>query len=161
MDTRIRPATRADLDTIVEFNRRLALETEHKALDTEVLRSGVGALLSNPEKGRYFIAETDAGVVGQIMVTGEWSDWRNGSFWWIQSVYVAENCRGQGIFTALFRHVEAEARQQSDVCGLRLYVDNLNLPAQAAYRGCGMTMTDYRIMELDRSGAVRPLEHAQ
>jgi len=161
MHARIRPATRADLDTIVDFNRLLALETEHRALDIDVLRSGVDAVLSHPDRGRYFLAETAAGVVGQIMITCEWSDWRNGSFWWIQSVYVAENWRAQGIFTALFRHVDAESRRQSAVCGLRLYVDSGNLRAQAAYRGCGMTMTDYRIMELDRSGAVRQLENPQ
>ena len=144
---RIRPATPKDLDTIVEFNLSLASETEGKALDRHVLRAGVEAALADASRARYFLAEVDGQVVGQTMFTTEWSDWRNGTFWWIQSVYIAAAHRGQGVFRALYGHIRDLARREPDVCGIRLYVDKQNHRAIETYRRLGMELTDYLICE--------------
>ncbi len=149
MPITIRPAQSGDLDFIVECNARLARETEDKQLDPAKLRPGVEALLAAPDKGRYFIAELDNRPAGQIMFTTEWSDWRNGFFWWIQSVYVMAAARRRGVFTALFRHLEQLARNDEHVCGLRLYVDQANQAAQQTYRRLGLDATDYSIMEVE------------
>jgi len=156
MTTAVRTARAADLETIADFNVAMALEAEHKRLDPDTVRRGVAAALADPAKGRYFIAERDGQVVGQLMITFEWSDWRNGVFWWIQSVYVHPQARQSGVFTALFRHLEAQAKSQPGVCGLRLYVEDGNTRAQATYRRCGMADGGYRVMEIDYSDAVRP-----
>jgi GNAT superfamily N-acetyltransferase len=111
--------------------------------------SGVTALLNDPAKGVYFIAERDGMPAGQLLVTYEWSDWRNGNFWWIQSVYVAEKFRGQGIFRALFEHVETLSRSRKDVCGLRLYAASHNSRAQEVYVRLGMKKTRYEVFETD------------
>jgi ribosomal protein S18 acetylase RimI-like enzyme len=109
----------------------------------------VATLLASPDKGRYFIAELNGKPAGQLMLTAEWSDWRNGSFWWIQSVYVLDAARRQGVFTALFRHVDRLARDDASVCGLRLYVEHANQAAQETYRRLGLGATHYAIMELE------------
>lgn len=145
----VRPAEDRDLDFIVEGNARLARETENKHLDLTTLRPGVESLLTAPEKGKYFIAELDRRPAGQIMYTTEWSDWRNGFFWWIQSVYVIQAARRCGVFTALFRHVEQLARDDATVCGLRLYVEHDNQAAQRTYRRLGLDSTQYSLMELE------------
>lgn len=146
---RIRPAVSADLETIVDFNERLALESEGRQLVRTTLASGVVALLEDSEKGRYFIAETETGeTAGQLMITYEWSDWRNGVFWWLQSVYVRPTFRKQGVFSALFDHVAAQARDEGDACGIRLYVENENAPAQATYHARGFERANYEVMEL-------------
>jgi GNAT superfamily N-acetyltransferase len=151
--TTIREAKLSDTATIADFNARMALETEHRNLDIERVRLGVQALLSDPAKGAYFIAETEAEevaiIVGQLLITYEWSDWRNGNFWWIQSVYVAEGYRGQGIFRALFNHVDQLAKARNDVCGLRLYVDAQNDSARKTYERLGMKRTNYELFETD------------
>ena len=149
MSVTIRPARASDLDFIVDNNAQLARETENKSLDAAKLRPGVTSLLATPDKGRYFIAELDGKPAGQIMFTTEWSDWRNGFFWWIQSVYVVAAARRNGVFTALFRHVEQLARDDASVCGLRLYVDHANQSAQQTYRRLGLDATEYSIMELE------------
>jgi len=151
---RVRPATPSDEDTIVAFNASLARESEHRNLDLNVLREGVRALLTDVQLGQYLIAEADGKAVGQLMWTSEWSDWRNGRFWWIQSVYVAQDWRGRGVFKALYDQIDTLSRTTPGVCGLRLYVERANARAQAAYRGCGLALTDYLVMETDRSGAV-------
>ena len=130
-------------------NLRLALETERRQLDPATVAAGVKALLADAAKGIYFVAEADGQPVGQLLITREWSDWRNGDFWWIQSVFVLEAFRGQGVFRALFQHVEALARARTDVCGLRLYVEANNSRAQDAYRRLGLTKTDYELFETD------------
>ncbi len=145
----VRSGTPADLDFIVDCNARLARETEHKELDPAKLRPGVESLLAAPAKGRYLIAEFDRRPVGQIMFTTEWSDWRNGFFWWIQSVYVMPQERRSGVFTALFRHLERLAREDTSVCGLRLYVDHGNENAQRTYRRLGLDVTHYALMEVE------------
>ena len=149
---RIRPAVPDDTPTIIAFNLGLAEESERRQLDRGVLERGVRALLGDPSRGRYFLAECEDTPVGQIMLTQEWSDWRNGMFWWIQSVYVHPDWRARGVFKALFAHVDALSRRAEEVCGLRLYVERDNARAQEAYRRCGLATTDYILMELDRSG---------
>jgi GNAT superfamily N-acetyltransferase len=134
---------------ITDCNLRLADETERLRLDPARVTAGVTALLKDPAKGIYFIAECAGAPAGQLLVTYEWSDWRNGNFWWIQSVYVAEAFRGRGIFRALFDHVQAQARSTHDVCGLRLYVETNNSRAQKVYGRLGMKKTDYEMFQTD------------
>jgi ribosomal protein S18 acetylase RimI-like enzyme len=143
----IRRATSGDAEVVVDFNRRLAEESEGKILDPALLKAGVAQALTDPHKGLYFLAEDGGRVVGQIMITTEWSDWRNGWFWWIQSVYVRPEARRRGVFRALFEHVSQAARQDSSVIGLRLYVDEDNHSAQETYRRLGMTDTGYFVLE--------------
>ncbi|HUY33656.1 MAG TPA: GNAT family N-acetyltransferase [Pirellulales bacterium] len=151
----IRAATLADAETIAEFNRLLALESENKQLNPSVLERGVRRALARPELCRYFVAEAERRVVGQTMLTYEWSDWRAGVFWWIQSVYVVPDRRGRGVFRALFRHIETLAKNTSEVCGLRLYVEEHNAPAIAAYGRMGMSPSGHLLYELDWSGDER------
>jgi len=145
----IRRACVADAETLASFNERMAWETEHLTLDAERIRQGVWAVLNDESKGFYLVAERDQRVAGQLMVTYEWSDWRNGTFWWIQSVYVHPDYRGQGIYSGLYRHLERLARQTPGVCGLRLYVEQDNDRACEVYQRLGMTITPYRMLELD------------
>ena len=148
MNLLIRPARWSDIDVICEFNRRLATETENKDLDPVILKAGVAAMFGDPLKGSYFVAELEGEVVGQLGVTCEWSDWRNGNFWWIQSVYVAASARRHGVFRKLFGHLLQEARSQTNVIGVRLYVEHNNHVAQATYEKLGMEMMGYHVMEM-------------
>lgn len=143
----IRDAVPADTVTIASYNSQLAEETEARALAAAVIHAGVSALLEDSTKGRYWVAETEGKLVGQIMVTYEWSDWRNGMLWWIQSVYVHPDFRRRGIYKALYRHVEACAKSCEDVRGLRLYVENNNTRAQKTYAALGMLDPHYRVLE--------------
>jgi ribosomal protein S18 acetylase RimI-like enzyme len=143
----IREATPDDAATIARFNQRIALETEGKTLEKERILAGVSRLLSEPARGRYWLAEVGGAVVGQSMVTYEWSDWRNGNVWWIQSVYVAEEYRRRGIYSALYAAIQDEARNDTDACGIRLYVEKSNERAQATYRALGMEGGTYLVME--------------
>lgn len=145
----VRPASPVDAEFLVRGNAEMALETEHLSLDLDRLRSGVLALFDDPAKGLYWIAEMGGRRAGQMMITYEWSDWRNGTFWWIQSVYTVPQYRGQGVFKALYRHVDGLARKDASVCGLRLYVEQENGRAQATYERCGMHRTVYRMFEAD------------
>jgi GNAT superfamily N-acetyltransferase len=142
----IRAARPEDTEIIARFNEQLASETEGLVLDPFVIRAGVRALLQDPAKGRYFVAATNGKVVGQIMHTYEWSDWRNAWFWWIQSVYVAPESRAQGVFKALHRHLEMLASSTGSICGLRLYVEDGNQRAQEVYTRLGLKMAGYRVM---------------
>jgi ribosomal protein S18 acetylase RimI-like enzyme len=151
MTITIREATTADLADVVHFNAAMALETEGKTLDRGVLTSGVRHALADPAKGRYFLAEIDGTTIGQLMFTLEWSDWRDGWFWWIQSVYVDRDFRRRGVFSSLYGHLAELASGAPDVCGLRLYVDGENVPAQRVYAKLGMDMTGYRVMEMPLS----------
>lgn len=142
----VRPATLADAPTIAEFNRRLAIETEDLALDPATLGAGVAAILADRNKGLYFVADGEGEVIGQMMITYEWSDWRNGWIWWLQSVYVRADCRRFGIFRALFGHVVDEARRAGDVAMIRLYVEDENATAQATYRQLGFEEMHFKLM---------------
>ncbi len=146
---RIRSATPDDLAVIVEYNRLLALETEHKVLDLATLESGVACALADPDRLRYWVAEAgDPGqVIGQAAVTREWSDWRMGWIWWFQSVYVARDFRGRSVFRSLHRRIRDEARSLPDVIGLRLYVEDANHPAQRTYQSLGMKPGGYSVYE--------------
>jgi GNAT superfamily N-acetyltransferase len=146
---RIRDAAMRDAAVIAEFNLALAAETENLKLDPKCVSAGVEALLRDPAKGLYFLAESGDEVAGQVMITYEWSDWRNANLWWLQSVYVKPEHRGQGIFGALFRHVQNLARQTPGVCGLRLYMHRDNSRARSSYERLGMTQTHYLVFELD------------
>jgi ribosomal protein S18 acetylase RimI-like enzyme len=143
----IRLATRGDAAALTEFNAAMALETEGKQLLPEVIGAGVRALLEQPASGFYLLAESAPRIVGSLLVTTEWSDWRNGDFWWIQSVYVHPDFRRQGVYKRLYRHVQKLAAQDPKVCGFRLYVERENARAQATYRALGMQETRYLVFE--------------
>lgn len=151
---RVRDATAADADTLADFNARMAWETEGKRLLPHVVGAGVRRLLGEPGLGYYLVAEADGESVASLLVTTEWSDWRNGRFWWIQSVYVVPAWRRRGVFRALYDAVKERSEAQGDVCGFRLYVERDNARAQATYRSLGMEETDYRIMEELKPGVV-------
>ena len=145
----IRPATLADVELIVGFSAAMAKETEGRTLDEVRLRKGTLAVLESKDRGYYLVAELGPEVVGQLLLTYEWSDWRNGVFWWIQSVYVAPPARRQGVYRAMHAHVIADARSRDDVCGVRLYVEKDNATAQATYGRLGMNKTSYEVYEQD------------
>ncbi len=147
MEIRIRRAKPGDAQTIVEFNARMAEETEHRSLNRSILSRGVNAILGDASKGIYFVAALNREIAGQLMITYEWSDWRNGNFWWIQSVYVRQEYRQQGVFRSLYEHVETMARKRKDVCGLRLYVERANDRAQKTYEKMGMARSAYEMFE--------------
>jgi GNAT superfamily N-acetyltransferase len=147
MPLSIRRAGPADAAIITEFNRLLAVESEAKTLDAAVLSAGVAQGLSDASKSVYFLAEEDGAAVGQMMYTTEWSDWRNGWFWWIQSVYVRPQARRRGVFRALFEHVHQAAREDGQVIGLRLYVERENHVAQKTYQNMGMEPAGYLVFE--------------
>jgi GNAT superfamily N-acetyltransferase len=136
-----------DAETIAAYNSAMAEETEGKALDPDLIGPGVRHLLEDAAKGRYWVAECDGQVIGQLMVTYEWSDWRNGTIWWIQSVYVRPDWRRKGVFSALYRHVESLASNTPQVIGLRLYVEENNKRAQRTYKALGMVNPSYLVME--------------
>ena len=144
---RIRLARPGDARAIAAFNAAMALETEGKRLFAEVIGAGVRALLRRPKAGFYLLAETKAEIAGVLMITTEWSDWRNGAFWWIQSVYVRPEFRRQGVYRRLYRHVQGPAKKDRRVCGFRLYVERENRRAQATYRALGMEKTRYLVFE--------------
>ena len=148
-DINVRRGVTSDLETITGFNAAMAQETEGKTLDLDCLRSGVSAVLSDEGLGFYLVAEIAGQVVGQLMVTTEWSDWRNAHFWWIQSVYVEPGFRRQGVYRSLDRRVKDEALNLPGVCGLRLYVDRDNHVAQAVYAGLEMQHSNYDMYEID------------
>ena len=143
----IRVAAPADADALTAFNIAMALETEQLQLLPAVVGAGVRRVLGDPTLGFYLIAEQAAQPVGGLLVTSEWSDWRNGRFWWIQSVYVVPAHRRQGVYRALHDHVREQARGDPQACGLRLYVERENTGAMATYRALGMHETDYRLYE--------------
>ena len=142
----IRQATAADLEVLVAGNLAMAMETETLQLDTATVRAGVAALLTGRAPGSYWVATDGTEVRGQLMITFEWSDWRNAPVWWVQSVYVDPASRGQGIYRALYRHVR-QAAQQAGAAGIRLYVDTGNTRAQEVYAALGMNGGHYRVFE--------------
>ena len=144
---KVRVAKHTDVVSLVKFNQLMAWETEKKELDLDILSKGVSALISDETKGFYLVAEKNEQVVGSLMVTTEWSDWRNAVFWWIQSVYIAPDYRRKGIYAQLYSQVKVLAEQQKDVCGFRLYVEKENIIAQKTYESLGMQASHYLMYE--------------
>ena len=143
----IRVATSADADPLVEFNSAMALETDSKELDANVLRCGVEAVFSDEKKGFYVVVEEGSKIIGGLMVTFEWSDWRDAWFWWIQSVYILPEARGRQIYSRLYEFIKEHAAQQGNVCGFRLYVESKNHHAQRVYEKVGMQGSHYLMYE--------------
>ena len=143
----LRQATLLDVPFLVESNVAMAFVTEHKTLDRDVLRKGIESIFADTRRGFYLIAERGASSVGCLLVTFEWSDWRNGDWWWIQSVYVIEAARRSGVFRALYAEVERRARATEGVVGLRLYVEQENATALATYAALGMEDAGYRLLQ--------------
>ena len=145
----IRRARSDEFKILAGFQQTMAKETEGKTLDPKTLQQGVSEVLSNPAKGFYLLAVLSETVVGQLMITSEWSDWRNGYFWWIQSVYVKQDHRKRGVYKALNEEVLNSARLNGNVCGIRLYVDKENTAAQQVYRNLGMSESNYDMYEIE------------
>ena len=146
-EIKVRQATAAEAGRIADFNRAMAMETEGLALDEKTVAAGVVGLMGHPDRGFYLVAEVGGAVVGCLLITYEWSDWRNKMFWWVQSVYVKPEHRGKGVYSALDEKVKALAAQAGNVCGLRLYVHKDNRRAQEVYRNLGMEETAYLVFE--------------
>ncbi|MEI7906112.1 MAG: GNAT family N-acetyltransferase [Bacteroidota bacterium] len=149
MNILIRTAIPSDVQTIAQFNSAIADETEHLHLEMERLLKGVSGMFEDPSRGFYLVAEIDGTIVGQLMITYEWSDWRNGVFWWIQSVYVKKEFRAKKIFSSLYHHIHSMAKEQPNICGIRLYVEKENELAHTIYEKLGMKKTDYDLLEVD------------
>lgn len=143
----IRKANLNDLDFIVKFNMNLAEETESKTLDINIVKQGVLKVLKEEVQGKYFVCEIDGTIVGQMMILYEWSDWRNGEFIWIQSVYVDKNYRNLGVFKKLFNHVKEYCDNGENFVGLRLYVEKNNNRAKSVYSSLGMYENYYDMYE--------------
>lgn len=142
-----RDAVPGDAQAIIEFQYAMARETENLELDLPTLTRGVHALFADPSLGRYFIAVAENRPVASLMITYEWSDWRNGMVWWIQSVYVVPEFRRRGIYAGLYAHVKAMVDAEPSIRGIRLYVDNRNKAAQEVYARLGMEGEHYRVFE--------------
>lgn len=143
----IRIASQTDADSLVAFNQAMALETEGKRLDEEKIASGVAAVFADANKGFYVVAEVENKIVGGLMVTFEWSDWRNAWFWWIQSVYILPEARGQKLYSRMYAFVKELAKDKGNVCGFRLYVEHDNVNAQKVYDAVGMQASHYIMYE--------------
>lgn len=143
----IRLAKEKDAAALVEFNQAMALETEGKNLDAQILQSGVESVFHDEKKGFYVVVEEEGKIAGGLMITFEWSDWRDGWFWWIQSVYILPEFRGRGIYHLLYDFVKEAAREKQDVCGFRLYVEKENSHAQKVYEKLGMQVSHYLMYE--------------
>ena len=145
----IREATREDTENIVRFQEGMALETEGKVLDESLLRDGITAIFDSTQKGFYLVAEVGSVVVGSLLITYEWSDWRNATFWWIQSVFIDANWRRKGVYRSMYDYVVNVAKSRKDICGIRLYVERTNTIAQQTYKDLGMTHSHYDLYETD------------
>ncbi len=143
----IRTAVQNDAKVLTEFNIRNALETENMKLDEEEALAGVKYAIDNPQKGFYLVAEREGEVLGALMITTEWSDWRNRDFWWVQSVYVRPEGRKQGIYSRLYNHAKSLAVNKGNVSAIRLYVEKNNKTAQSVYQALGMEDSDYYLFE--------------
>jgi len=143
----VRRATLDDSGILSQFNMSMAKETEGRRLDQTTVQAGVKQLFLDSQQGFYLVAEIGGPACGSLMITYEWSDWRNGLFWWIQSVYVEPAARRNGVFTALYQCVKQMAQDDASACGLRLYMEQDNLPARAVYMAMGMETTPYQVFE--------------
>jgi GNAT superfamily N-acetyltransferase len=148
-DIRIRQGTTSDINRIAEFQQALAQESEGKTLDDDVLLKGIQKIFQDEGRGFYLMAESGDQVVGGLMITYEWSDWRNANFWWIQSVYVDDQWRRQGVYRALHDYMYDIAQSRDDICDIRLYVERNNTVAQQTYNSLGMSQSHYHLYEID------------
>lgn len=149
-DLLIRVGELRDLDILVEFNQELIRETEGKEFPLDVVTAGVETLLTNLNLGFYLLAEKNHNIVGSLMITSEWSDWRNGLYWWIQSVYILPEFRRQGIYRKLYEFVKQKAQKKQNglrICGFKLYVERENTIAQNTYKALGMKESYYLLYE--------------
>ena len=146
----IRQGNADDVQKIADFNVQMAWETEAKKLDKEQVFQGVNLLIQQPQYGFYLVAELENTLIGCLMITYEWSDWRNGLFWWIQSVYVLPEYRRHGIYRQLYQIIQQMAKDQN-TCGFRLYVEKDNIIAQQTYQSLGMDECDYFMYEAAKS----------
>jgi L-amino acid N-acyltransferase YncA len=143
----IREATEKDIPSIIDFQLKMALETENITLNIATLSQGVHKLFKDSTKGRYYVAEENAEVIGCLMTTYEWSDWRCGTVIWIQSVYIAATHRGKGVYKKMYKHIQQMVISDTDLRGIRLYVDKTNKPAQQVYEKLGMNGEHYQVYE--------------
>lgn len=150
MTKKIRIAKSKDIPIIADYNIAMAMETEGKILNKEIITAGVSSIINDNSKGIYWVVEIEEELVGQLMITYEWSDWRNGTMWWIQSVYVSEDFRRQGIYTLLYDNLVNLAKKDEDCCGVRLYVEKQNTRAIETYAKLGMHNAGYEIMEFSK-----------
>ena len=142
----IRKATPEDSSAIIDFQKKMAWETEKLALTPEIVTKGVNAVFANFSFGQYWVAEEEGNVLASLLITNEWSDWRNTNVWWFQSVYVLPAFRRKGIFRSMYQHIKNEADKQG-VAGLRLYVESNNSRAQKTYEALGMKSEHYQMYE--------------
>ena len=145
----VREATPRDRAHIVGFQLQMAMETEGKSLGRELLEQGVATVIQSTDTGFYLVAESNDQIVGSLLVTYEWSDWRNATFWWIQSVFVDATFRRRGVYRAMHTHIHDMARSRDDICGIRLYVERSNRVAQRTYDSLGMSKSHYDMYEID------------
>ncbi|MHC1708578.1 MAG: GNAT family N-acetyltransferase [Bacteroidales bacterium] len=143
----IKTAEPSHIETIVNFQLLMAIESEGITLDQEILSKGVKAVFADPAKGKYFLCQQEGKVIASLLITYEWSDWRNGMVWWIQSVFVSPDYRKSGVFRAMFENIRQQALNDPGVRGIRLYVDNGNTPALQVYQNIGMNGDHYRVFE--------------
>lgn len=143
----VRPAEPLDFEVIATFQIAMARETEQIQLYKPIVTAGVKRVFAKPELGKYFVAEKDEKVVASLLITYEWSDWRNGTVWWIQSVYVEPSCRQQGVFTTIYRHIKQMVLADDRIMGIRLYVDKSNLRARKIYEKLEMNGDHYALYE--------------
>ena len=144
-----RKGTLADTETIVQFQKKMALETEGKTLQEFAIKSGVTEVIKDTQKGTYLVAEYEGHIIGSLLITYEWSDWRNGWFWWIQSVYVKSEWRRKGVYSHLYDEVKKLSSGVKNICGIRLYVEKENIIAQTVYKKLGMHDTKYLLYETE------------
>lgn len=146
-EIKVRYATAAEASRIADFNRKMALETEGLELNETTAMGGVVALMGHPERGFYLVAEADGAMAGCLLVTHEWSDWRNKMFWWLGSFYVKPELRGRGVYAALYAKAEELAAKEGNVCGFRIYVHKSHQPSQEVCRNLGMVEKEYIVFE--------------
>ena len=146
---KVSKAQKSDIPEIIQFNINMAMETENKKLDEQTVTKGVNEVFNSPSLGYYIITKDSSGILGCLMITYEWSDWRNGLFWWIQSVYVKKTYRRKGVFKKMYKFIHERAINAKKCTGIRLYVENNNSIAQKVYNNLGMEETYYKLFEVD------------
>jgi len=142
----VRKAIPSDASSIIDFQLKMAWETEELKLDPETIKKGVNAVFENNSRGQYYVAEEDGNLIASLLITNEWSDWRNRNVWWLQSVYVLPEYRRRGVFRLMYNHIRLLA-EKNDIAGLRLYVETKNSAAKKTYESLGMSSEHYSFYE--------------